>query len=79
MRFLALIVVVAIVYVAYGRAGKSNTPQNRVNAAQREVAQVMQQTPPPQQAAPPPAQPNGGLRAPIDRTRAVMEMVKGRN
>ncbi len=74
MRIVAIVVVLAIVYYIYGRAGDKTSPQNRVAEAQAEAAQVM---PAPQAAQPPP--PTNSLRAPMDRTRQVLEQVKQRN
>ena len=76
MRIIALIIVVAIVYLVYGRGGDKQSPQSlqsHVAEAQREAAAV-------QPAAPQtPAAQSGSLRAPIDRTRQVLELVKQRN
>jgi hypothetical protein len=74
MRILALVIVVAIIYVLYGRNGEKQSPQNRVAEAQQEAALVQ---PTPTSAAP--AAPSGSLRAPMDRTRQVLDLVKKRN
>lgn len=74
MRIIALIIVVAIVYLVYGRGGEKQSPQSRIADAQREAAAVQPATP--QTAA---AQPSGSLRAPMDRTRQVLDLVKQRN
>ncbi len=74
MRIVAIIVVVAIVYLVFGRQGDKQSPQSRVAEAQREAAAVQPAT------AQNPAPPQGNsLRAPIDRTRQVLDIVKGRN
>jgi hypothetical protein len=74
MRIVSIIVVLGIVYLVYGRSGEKQSPQSRVAEAQHEAAAV-------QPAAPqaPAAQPTGSLRAPIDRTRQVLDIVKKRN
>ena len=74
MRIVSIIVVLAIVYLVYGRNGEKQSLQSRVAEAQREAAAV-------QPAAPqsPAAPPSGSLRAPIDRTRQVLDIVKKRN
>ena len=74
MRIVALIIVLAIVYLVYGRNGEKESPQNRVAEAQREAAQVE----PPQPSASTVVV-SGSLRAPIDRTRQVLDLVKQRN
>ena len=78
MRIVAIVVVLAIVYYIYGRNGDKTSLQNRVADAQAEAAQVM---PAPQSAQPPAAQPppTNSLRAPMDRTRQVLDQVKQRN
>ncbi len=77
MRFLSIIVVLAIVYFAYGRIGEKQSPQSvqaHVAEAQREAAAVQ-----PTVAQMPATQPGPSLRAPIDRTRQVLGLVKQRN
>ena len=74
MRIVGIIVVLAIVYLVYGRNGDKQTPQSRIADAQREAAAVQPQTA--QNAAP---APTGSVRAPIDRTRQVLDLVKQRN
>lgn len=74
MRIVAIIVVLAIVYLVFGRQGDKQSPQSRVADAQREAAAVQPAT-----AQNPAPQPNGSLRAPIDRTRQVLDIVKQRN
>ena len=74
MRIVSLIVVVAIVWLVYGRNGGKQSPQDRVAEAAREAAEV-QPEPPPAQSAPA----GGSLRAPINRTRQVLELVRKRN
>jgi len=78
MRIVAIVVVLAIVYYIYGRNGDKTSLQNRVAEAQVEAAQVM---PAPQATQPPAAQPppTNSLRAPMDRTRQVLDQVKQRN
>ena len=78
MRIVGIVVVLAIVYYIYGRNGDKTSLQNRVAEAQAEAAQVM---PAPQSAQPPAAQPppTNSLRAPMDRTRQVLDQVKQRN
>ena len=74
MRIVALIIVVAIVYLVYGGNGEKQSLQNRVSEAQREAALVQ-----PVQPSGTPAATNGSLRAPMDRTRQVLNLVKKRN
>ncbi|MEI7820492.1 MAG: hypothetical protein WCK55_06205 [Verrucomicrobiota bacterium] len=74
MRIVGIIVVLAIVYLVYGRHGDKQTPQSRIADAQREAAAVQ-----PQNAAAPEPQPVSSVRAPIDRTRQVLNLVKQRN
>lgn len=78
MRIVAIVVVLAIVYYIYGRNGDKTSLQNRVAEAQAEAAQVM---PAPQSTQPPAAQPSptNSVRAPMDRTRQVLDQVKQRN
>jgi len=75
MRIVSIIVVLGIVYLVYGRSGEKQSPQSRVAEAQHEAAAV--------QPAAPQARPaevsSGSLRAPIDRTRQVLNSVKKRN
>lgn len=74
MRIVAIIVILGIVYLAYGPRGEKQTPQSRVAEAQQEAALVQ---PAPKAGAP--ATPGGSLRAPIDRTRQVLKTVGQRN
>jgi hypothetical protein len=74
MRLVAIIVVVAIVYMIFGRGGEKQSPQGRIAEAQKEAALVQPASP----SQPPPAA-SGSLRAPIDRTREVLSLVKKRN
>jgi hypothetical protein len=74
MRIVSIIVVLAIVYLVYGRNGEKQSPQSRVAEAQREAAAVQPAAPQPQAGAV-----SGSLRAPIDRTRQVLDLVKKRN
>ena len=75
MRFISLLVVVAIIYVAYSRRVQDVGPKSRVSEAIAEADKVMPLQPPQPAAAPQ----GGGLRTPVDRTRKVMELVKARN
>jgi hypothetical protein len=83
MRLIALVAVVAIIYSVYGKKKDTKGTNARIGAAQAEAAKVIpaQQPPAIQQAAaaPAPAAQSGGLRAPIDRTRAALDLVKERN
>lgn len=74
MRIVGIIVVLAIIYLVYGRQGDKQSPQSRIADAQREAAAVQPQTA--QAPAPPPV---NSVRAPIDRTRQVLGLVKQRN
>jgi hypothetical protein len=79
MRFVALLVVVAIIYVAWSR----RSPVASTAEAMKEADAVAGPTPAmktyyPPTAAPAPAT-SSGLRAPIDRTRAVLDQAKQRN
>ena len=80
MRIVAIIIVVAIVYLVYGRNGDKQSPQSlqsHLAEAQREAAAVQPNAP---QGAPSPANSSGSsFRAPMDRTRQVLELVKQRN
>ena len=71
MRIVGIVVVLAIVYYIYGRNGDKTSLQNRVAEAQAEPAQVTPMSPP--------TQPTNSLRAPMDRTRQVLDQVKQRN
>ena len=73
MRLIALLAVLAIIYLAYGNRLKEQGPQARVAEAQAEVAKMMPQQP---VAVP---QRSGGLRGPVDTTRSVLQQVHGRN
>ena len=75
MRFISLFVVIAIIYVAYSRRVQDGGPKSRVTEAMAEADKVMPLQPQPPAAAPQ----SNGLRAPMDRTRKVMELVKERN
>jgi hypothetical protein len=79
MRFLALIIVIAIIYLVL----KHHGPTSSVPEAMREADAVTQTTPAPTPASPTataqPAQPTSGLRRPLDRTRNVLDQVKQRN
>lgn len=73
MRIVAIIVVLAIVYLLFGRGGESQSPQSRIAEAQAEAAAV--------QPEPPATTPAAGnsLRAPMDRTRDALKLVEKRN
>lgn len=76
MRIVALLAVVAIVYLFYGRTGEEQSPQARVAAAQQEAALVQPAT------APASAQPttiSGSLRATVDTTHRTLDLVRKRN
>ncbi len=75
MRFISLFVVIAIIYVAYSRRVQDSGPKSRVAEATAEADKIL----PPQPQQPAAAQQSSGLRAPLDRTRKVMDLVKGRN
>jgi hypothetical protein len=75
MRIVSIIVVLAIVYLVYGSRGEKQSPQSRVAEARQEAAAVQPMAPQPQAGA----ASSGSLRAPIDRTRQVLELVKQRN
>ena len=74
MRIVGIIIVLAIVYLVYGRNGDKQSLQSRVADAQREAAAV-QPAPPPDSAPPV----TGSLRGPMDRTKQVLGGVKQRN
>ena len=74
MRIVALIMVIAIVYLVYGKSGGTQSPHGRLEEARQEAAQVQ-----PGPASSTPVAANGSLRAPIDRTRQVLDLVKTRN
>jgi hypothetical protein len=74
MRIVSIIIVLAIVYLVYGRNGEKQSVQTRLAEAQHEAAAVQ-----PVAQQPQPAAVTGSLRAPIDRTRQVLELVKQRN
>ena len=74
MRIVSIIVVLAIVYLVYGRHGDKQSPQSRIAEAQREAAAVQPEAAP--DSAP---QVTGSLRGPIDRTRQVLDLAKKRN
>jgi len=73
MRIVSIIVVLAIVYLVYGRNGEKQSPQSRIAEAQREATAVQPNAPQT------PAAQSGSLRTPIDRTRQVLDLVKKRN
>lgn len=77
MRFLSLLVVVAIIYVV---VSKRNGPASSTEKAMKEADAVMATPYPPTYIAPTqPAPSSGGLRAPIDRTHSVLDQVKKNN
>jgi hypothetical protein len=80
MRLVGILVVVGIIGFAYTRWAKSpditKEAMKEADAVMSTpVAQVAGATPAPAQ----PGAPSSGLRRPIDRTRQVLEQVKGRN
>lgn len=84
MRFVAILVVLAIIYVAYSKRVK---PTSGVDEAMDEFHKTAPATPMAYSGAATPApapaaangQPSSGLRRPIDTTRAVLDRVKERN
>jgi hypothetical protein len=80
MRYVALLIVVAIIYFAWSRRG----PVTSVDSAMKEADAVAATATPYPATVYPPAQPaqtgqpSSGLRRPIDRTRAVMDQVNQR-
>ena len=74
MRIISIIVVLAIVYLLYGKHGEKQSPQSHIAEAQREAAAVQ-----PTAVQTPAEQPGSSLRAPIDRTRQVLGIVQKRN
>ena len=75
MRFISLFVVIAIIYFAYSRRVQDSGPNSRVAEAMAEADKILPPQPPPTVAAPQ----GSGLRAPMDRTRKVLNQVSGRN
>ena len=74
MRIISIFIVLAIVYLIYGRNGDKQSPQSRIAAAQTEAAAVQ-----PLETSPQPGEIRGSLRAPIDRTHATLDLVRKRN
>ena len=74
MRIVSIFIVLAIVYLLYGRNGDKQSPQSRIAEAQSEAAAVQ-----PADAAPQPGEIRGSLRAPIDRTHQALDVVRKRN
>jgi hypothetical protein len=74
MRIVAIMAVLAIVYLLYGRNGEEQRPQARIAEAQREAAKVG-----PAQGAGDRAPVTGSLRGAIDNTRQTLDLVKKRN
>lgn len=74
MRIVSIFIVLAIVYLLYGHNGDKQSPQSRIAEAQTEAAAVQ-----PAEAPPQPGEVRGSLRAPIDRTRQTLDLVKKRN
>lgn len=72
MRIVSIFIVLAIVYLLYGRNGDKQSPQSRIAEAQAEAAAV-------QPSQPQSGEVRGSLRAPIDRTRQTLDLVKRRN
>jgi hypothetical protein len=79
MRFVAIIVVLAIIYIVFTRMG----PVTSVSEAMKEadaVEPVVAPTATPWAATKAqPARQSSGLRRPLDRTRAVLKQVRQRN
>lgn len=73
MRIVSIFIVLAIVYLLYGRNGDKQSPQSRIAEAQAEAAVQ------PTEAPPQPGEVRGSLRAPIDRTHQTLDLVKKRN
>ncbi|MEQ1860674.1 MAG: hypothetical protein ABMA13_12135 [Chthoniobacteraceae bacterium] len=75
MKFVGLLAVLAIIYLLVSRQSRSGFATEAMKEADAVVA-----TPRPQAAPPaPPAPATTGLRAPIDRTRGVLDQAKQRN
>lgn len=86
MRIVALLIVVAIVYLVIARrspvAPAVDLGEAKENAPVAASTQPNRTVYPPAAAKAPagqPAQPSSGLRQPLDRTRSVLDQVKGRN
>ena len=73
MRFAALIIVIAIIYVTFTHWNPADSATEAMKEAdavtQTEEMEVRAQL----------ASPSSSLRAPIDRTRAMLEKVRRRN
>lgn len=71
----------AIVYVCFYRGTDKQSPAAKVAAAQKEAAAVEPATPAQNSGAqtPPPTGGTTSLKAPIDRTRSVLQQVQTRN
>lgn len=82
MRLIALLIVIAIIYVAWSRRGLDSFVSKAMKEADAVEPAATPRNPPtvyPPAAQPAAqAQPSSGLRRPIDRTRAVMEQVQQR-
>ena len=79
MRLLSLVVVLGIIYYAYSR--RITPGPNSVDTAMTEFSKTAPATAsssPSSSSTSQPA-PQGNLRRPIDRTRAVLDQVKQRN
>jgi hypothetical protein len=74
MRFAALIIVVAIIYIVSARFNPANSVAEAMKEADAVTPQVSAQTT--IQKGP---RSSPSLRTPLDRTRAVLEKVKHRN
>gem|GEM_PF-3541203 len=77
MRIVALLIVVAIVYLVIARRSPVAPAVDLAEA--KESTPVAAATHPAQPPAAPAAQPSSGLRQPLDRTRSVLDQVKSRN
>ena len=71
MRIIAIVVVLLIAFLVYGRMGGTQDSLSRL--AEREASAIQ-----PSATLPAPVSPHT-LRTPLDRTRQVLESVKPRN
>ena len=74
MRIAVISLVLYTVTSFYGRNGDQQSPQSRIADALRDSAAVQPDT-----AQNPAPQPGTSLRAPIDRTTQVLDLVMHRN
>jgi hypothetical protein len=80
MRFVALLVVVAIIYAVWSHRVRTGSVTEAMKEADAVAAQpVAQATTIRPAASAQPASSPSGLRAPMDRTRAVLNQVRQRN